>query len=231
VGPARIGYGTVIAAGTICRRDCPEGGRLLTAAQPADQGENSRNFVPGRYGNIGRKVLNNLTYIANILALKTWYLHVRQPFFRRMTLGEALFEGVMEVLQQAAQERLNRFRNLAEKMESSLLLLPGVNDRQKREELAAQQCELSANWPEVEGCFTCGQEEAIGTERRNIFLDRIEEKIVKTDSDYLSMIQTLDQQTTGTGTAWLQEIVDILTRQALTYLPACEKSKNKRPHA
>jgi len=148
-----------------------------------------------------------------------------------MTLGEALFEGAMEVLQQAVQERLNRFRNLAEKMESSLLLLPVANDRQRSEDLAAQQSELSANWPEVEGCFTCGQEEAIGTERRNIFLDRIEEKIVKTDSDYLSIIQTLDPQTAGLGTAWLQEIVDILTRQALTYLPACEKSKNKRPHA
>jgi UDP-N-acetylglucosamine/UDP-N-acetylgalactosamine diphosphorylase len=223
VGPARIGYGTVIAAGAIYRRDCPEGGMLLTADQEAGTEGRTGNFVPGRYGDIRRKVFNNLVYIANLLALKAWYIHVRQPFFLKMTLGAALFEGTMELLQQAVQERLNRFRNFAEKMESSLLLLSGINNLEKREELAAQQRDLLANWPEIEGSFSSGLEDAIGTENRDAFLEGIERKIEETGSDYIQTIQALELQTAAQGTAWLLKIVDTLTRRALTHLPACRK--------
>jgi UDP-N-acetylglucosamine/UDP-N-acetylgalactosamine diphosphorylase len=223
VGPARIGYGAVIAAGVIYRRDCPEGGRLLTADPAAEMEEDAGDFVPGRYGDIRRKVLNNLIYIANLLALKEWYIHVRQHFFRKATLGPALFEGAMEVLKQAVQERLSRFRGFAEKMESSLLLLSGMNDRKKREELAVQQREFLANWPEIEGCFSSGPEDAIGKENRNAFLGEIERKIKEAGSDYIQTIQSLESKTAAQGSAWLLEIVDNLTRQALMHLPSYRK--------
>lgn len=223
VGPARIGYGTVIAAGTVCRRDCPEGGRLLTMTPIAEREPNSREFIPGRYGDIGRKVLNNLIYISNLLALKVWYFHVRQPFFRKTTMGAALFEGAMDVLQQAIGERLNRLRLFAEKMEASLALLSHMNDRRKRERLAARQRELLTNWPTIEDILSSGRENAIGTEARKNFLDRIQQKSIGGDCDYIQTIQSLDPQTARMGTAWLQEVVETLTRQALAHLPSCRK--------
>src|SRR5512137_1854447 len=80
VGPAVIGYGTVIAAGTDCRKDCPEGSKLLI-------GENNafteKTFHMCFYGSINRRVYNNILYLANLLALRQWYIHIRQPFFHR----------------------------------------------------------------------------------------------------------------------------------------------------
>jgi bifunctional UDP-N-acetylglucosamine pyrophosphorylase / glucosamine-1-phosphate N-acetyltransferase len=227
VGPARIGYGTIIAAGAVYRRDCLEGDRLLTGTSEVSAEEHSGEFVPERYGFIARKVFNNVVYIANLLALKAWYLSVRQPFFRKSALGAALFEGVLEVLQSAIQERLNRFRQFAEKMESSLLLLPAVKDRGKREKMAAQQRELSVKWPEVEACFSCGQEDLSGGEIREAFLVRIDATTAQANTDYLSLISALEPQTAALGTAWLQDIVDTLTRQALTHLPTCRQESIK----
>ena len=63
VGPARIAYGTVIPAGTICRRDILEEGTLYAAPQP--QGE-TRFIVVGVYRSINRIVKNNLIYIGNL---------------------------------------------------------------------------------------------------------------------------------------------------------------------
>ncbi|PIP06874.1 MAG: UDP-N-acetylglucosamine pyrophosphorylase, partial [Syntrophobacteraceae bacterium CG23_combo_of_CG06-09_8_20_14_all_50_8] len=47
-------------------------------------------------GDIRKKVYNNIVYIANILALKQWYFHVRRPFFLKWDLGEEFFGGVMD---------------------------------------------------------------------------------------------------------------------------------------
>ena len=90
VGPARIGFGTAIAAGTIWRGDCPEGGRLLKGdARPPS----SEPFHPGLYGDVGRRVTNNVLYIANLLALRQWYIHVRRPFFRDRGNGRGPLAG------------------------------------------------------------------------------------------------------------------------------------------
>ncbi|TFF88469.1 MAG: UDP-N-acetylglucosamine pyrophosphorylase, partial [Promethearchaeota archaeon] len=69
VGPTRIGFGTVIAAGVIYRGDCPQGHKLLTkkVSQKKD-----RDFYPGLYWSVKRRVVNSIYYIANIIALRQW---------------------------------------------------------------------------------------------------------------------------------------------------------------
>ena len=91
VGPARIGFGTVIAAGSVWRGDCPEGGKLLRGErdQPALRGA----FHPGLYGDIRRRVTNNILYLANLLALRQWYLHVRVLLPRRSGDGGGALSG------------------------------------------------------------------------------------------------------------------------------------------
>jgi UDP-N-acetylglucosamine/UDP-N-acetylgalactosamine diphosphorylase len=66
VGPLRIDYGTVITAGTVWRRDSV-GAMLLHGGEgrPLRQG-----YRAGSYGDIRRKVYNNIIYIANLLALE-----------------------------------------------------------------------------------------------------------------------------------------------------------------
>ena len=90
VGPARIGFGTVIAAGTIWRGDCPEGGKLLRGeGRPVS----AEAFHPGLYGDIRRKVTNNIVYLANLLALRQWYTPCARRFPRGSGDGRGALPG------------------------------------------------------------------------------------------------------------------------------------------
>ncbi len=67
--------------GTVYRKDSPEGGKLRKGNHDARR----RRFPPGLYCAVSRKVRNNIFYIAHLIALKEWYLHVRCPsFFRKL---------------------------------------------------------------------------------------------------------------------------------------------------
>jgi len=215
VGPARIGYGTVIAAGTVWRGDCPEGGALLSVTGR----DVRRSFTPGLYGDIRRRVLNNLHYIANLLALRQWYLHVRQPFFRGQDLGAALFDGATQVLESALAERIVRFEALAEKMETSLRGLESRADATACAPIVRQQRALLTGWPRLKALLTSGGEASTAPERREAFVNRIAESAGT--SGYLAAVQSLDAPTAAAGTAWLQDIVDTVVDRSLSILPEC----------
>ncbi|NOQ19408.1 MAG: hypothetical protein GQ571_05495, partial [Desulfobacterales bacterium] len=66
VGPCRLAYGTTVAAGAIVRKDELRTGRLLLGR--TEKG-GSLPYKPGRYRNEKRVVVNNIVYIANLIAL------------------------------------------------------------------------------------------------------------------------------------------------------------------
>ncbi len=115
VGPSRIAFGTVIAAGGICRRDILEEGRLHVPAAPP---EKTIPFESGRYGNIGRIVHNNLVYIGNIRALKAWYQHIRVRFIRD-EFDQAVYDGALVNLDLILNERFQRLEKLIGQAESA----------------------------------------------------------------------------------------------------------------
>jgi len=78
VGPIRLGYGNVVAAGSILRKDCPQDHQLIFDMQ---QIRGIRNFKPAAYPNLRRILENNILYLANINALQAWYKNIRKPFF------------------------------------------------------------------------------------------------------------------------------------------------------
>lgn len=213
VGPVRIGYGTVIAAGTVCRKDCPEGGNLLNEGNNLPR---EKMFHPGFYGDIRVRVYNNIYYLANLLALRQWYIHVRQPFFQPDQQGEQLYAGATEKLDSAISERLRQFQALSEKMERSLELGKDLLRGGRREMLLGQQGELLKNWPAIEGCFTGGYEEVVDLKNRDTFLSIIHRQLKEEGKNYIKVIQGLDSRTSTIGTTWLQNIVDNITNMALT---------------
>lgn len=111
VGPARIAYGCVIAAGGICRKDILEDNQLHIPAAPV---EKTVSFQPGVYGNIDRIVKNNLIYIGNIRALKAWYENVRVLFIRD-DFDRACHAGALANLDLILRERFQRLEQLAAK--------------------------------------------------------------------------------------------------------------------
>jgi hypothetical protein len=218
VGPARIGFGTVIAAGTIWRRDCPEGGKLLR--------ENGRyvsteDFHPGLYSDICRQVTNNIVYLANLLALRQWYTHVRCAFPGDEEMGDALCRGAMETLEMAIAERLTRFQALAEKMKTAQGLAERVLPKETRGIILVQQREFHDRWPEVNACLTDRREEIAGLEARDDFLERLTTAITAQGSDYVRVIQSLDVNARSLGVAWLKQVVDAAAERALALVPAC----------
>jgi len=112
VGPTRIAYGSVIAAGGICRKDLLEEGQLYIPAAPA---EKTMPFESGVYGNIDRIVKNNLLYIGNIRALKAWYQNIRVLFIRD-EFDQAVFDGALANLDLILKERFQRLEKLTEKV-------------------------------------------------------------------------------------------------------------------
>ncbi len=217
VGPVRIGYGTVIAAGTVYRRDCPEGGKLLIEK---DDAARDRTFHMGFYGNISRQIFNNISYLGNLLALREWYIHVRHPFFQLQEMGEGLYGGLMDALGTMIEERLNRFRALSEKMEISMASGEKIPDKRRQKTLLKQKKEFHANWPEIETCFKSGHEKEIDEKNRDDFIRMVYRKLKKEEKDYLKFIKNLDKREAIMGTQWLQNIVDGLTGYSLSHLPS-----------
>ncbi len=216
VGPVRISYGTVIAAGTVCRRDCVEPKRLVTERDTTIRKD---YFHAGFYGDINHRVYNNICYIANLLALRQWYFHVRQPFFQVQDMGSELYAGAMDKLDIAIEERLKRFKVLSGKMEMSIELGINLLRKEGKENLFKQKKEFSENWPKLEATFTEGREKTVGLKNRDEFIRIVHDRI-KDYNDYIKVIQGLDRNVSVLGTAWLQNIVDHVTNAALDNLPS-----------
>lgn len=216
VGPVRIGYGTVIAAGTIWRRDCADEGKLLSGQ--VERNEESE-YHPGFYGDIRRRVSNNIRYIANLLALRQWYIHVRSTFVAHDRLDADLFRGARETVETAILERLRQLENLSAKMGESIALGERILAGSRRDAILRRKREFSEKWPELRHCLTEGHESGIALRDRDAFLE-IVDRGKSAGTDYIPFIRNLDGAEAALGTRWLEAIVEETIGEALTALPS-----------
>ncbi|HBH87938.1 MAG TPA: UDP-N-acetylglucosamine pyrophosphorylase [Syntrophaceae bacterium] len=219
IGPSRIGYGTVIAAGTVYRQDFPEGGKLI---RQGDTSLRETEFIAGYYGSLKRRLSNNVYYITNLLALKEWYAHVRQPFFQLHDMGQELYEGLQDTLDIAIKERLKRLKDLSEKMKVSVEIAQRIHEKNTMQEtLLRQKSEFCKNWGKIEEVFTGRHEQSVDTKNRDTFVTIIHDKINEEDN-YIKVIQGLDKDTSTLGTSWLQNIVNHITNTIFNLVPSCD---------
>jgi UDP-N-acetylglucosamine/UDP-N-acetylgalactosamine diphosphorylase len=217
VGPARIGFGTVIAAGEVWRGDCPEGGRLLSGEKKT---LSEQPFYPGLYVDIKKRVLNNILYYANLLALRQWYVHVRSLFSERTMQGGFLDEGAREVIRGAAFERIYRFRILAEKMDRSIELAKSFLPESLHAKVILREAEFRDRWGDLEESLTSRREEKVGEKKRDEFTAALVDTGMGTAKDYLRTIASLDQGAVALGSGWMQEVVGDVFKRALSTLPS-----------
>ena len=205
VGPIRLGYGTVVAAGSTLREDVLEDGKFVVAGpHPGTE----RDFVPHTYRNVNRVVRNNIVYLANLEALAHWYKKVRQPFFADQEMGSLVFEGALEVLSLAKEERSKRLIAMAEKVPVS-----NAAGRQLRGRVA-EVCASFSEDPAVSG----GEE----------FLAALHLATADSTDDYIQTIQHLTPELSAMGVQWLQQIVDALCGRAGTLLRSLDLFCDKR---
>lgn len=200
VGPTRLGFGNVVAAGSILRKDYLEENKLII-------GKTHRgkviDFKRNYYSDIGRIVANNAIYLANLKALSDWYTHIRKEFLKNEEFGERIYEGLMEMLDTAFEERIKRLRQLANK-------LTGENKQEKELKEGINLLEeLFFQKQEVEGIKNLREEF-----KREILCR------MNTCSEYTEVIKSLPEKIARVGTLWLYGVVEHYLRRTQEFLPS-----------
>ena len=195
VGPVTVGYGSVIAAGSVLRGDVPDGQLAIVGSPPSTQVP----FNQSIYRDVNPLVAKNVVYIANLRALQEWYQRARAPFFAAQELGELIYEGTLEILAAAMSERGKRLEAMVAKVS------PDDEDRARLREHIAELCRVLLTeplaTPSPEELFTVlAQAAASGT-------------------PYIAAVRNLSPNYVATSTAWLEEIVEELWTRSVALLP------------
>jgi len=208
VGPTRIEYGTLIAAGTICRRDVAKPGRLVFG----ETGRTVREYPyeGGAYGDVSRILANNLAYLGNLHALLQWYTHVRPLFMRNDPFDAACLHGAQAVLRGMIAERMSRMTDLSERMAKSLKLAGKRSSKAAAAGPYAMQKKLLQRWPKMAPRFAAVQESATRREERDRFLAAFDGR--KKSASYPEAVKALSASAKAGGTAWLQSVVDSVVK-------------------
>jgi bifunctional UDP-N-acetylglucosamine pyrophosphorylase/glucosamine-1-phosphate N-acetyltransferase len=180
VGPCRLAFGTIIAAGSINRRDELREGRLILEASKSG----NVSYTPGIYIGMERIIRNNVIYIANLAALMQWYIHVRSQFISD-EFPEALWNGLKEKLNMAIRERIKRLKAF----------------------YLQKETRLSDKWPAMEADLISLQHREGIIRQRDLFLEKIATGIETFGKDYIAVIKNLGGDA-EIGTRWLLGILD-----------------------
>jgi len=200
VGPLRLGYGCLTAAGSVIRKNELRNERLILGGGFKEVSLPRRMGV---YSNVEIILNNNVLYIAGLISLKAWYHHVRSLFVHDYFSGE-LLSGMQKNLDDCIDERIKRLKIFHKKLLISRKILSSTRGRQtkavclhdtaivlleKSEDLFKQ--EISSDQMTMDG---------------ESFVRGVELEIQHSGSDYISVIQNLDPHVAGTGSLWLHSI-------------------------
>ncbi len=208
VGPLRIGYGNVVAAGSILRQDYPGDNQLIF---DTPQPHGTRDFIPAAYPNLRRILENNILYLANLKALETWYTEIRKPFFEAQEFGTFIFNGAMKQLSLAAKERLKRLKTMTQKAAPPSLKQPKsepINDEQT----------LYQHMKDIEGVLCEKIQDDTVAKAQEVFLRAFLQSAGNKPGPYIETIQKLPPDVSAKGVQWLQGIVDYYCQRISTVL-------------
>jgi UDP-N-acetylglucosamine/UDP-N-acetylgalactosamine diphosphorylase len=207
VGPVKIDFGAVLPAGVICRQDCPSG-QTINPLTPRGKKQKTAALI---HKEISRKVQRNIEYIANLIALKQWYLHARRLFFS--DAQRDLYTGAVGVLDNAVVERIKQFNVFGEKIRESL-----AGDGKKHSVKSSDNKKLFiSHWPAAEDFLLRCSPESIRPNERDALLRTLRSSADRGNT-YLETIQSLDLTQAEKGSAWLKSITDTITLSCLKLL-------------
>lgn len=186
VGPLRLNFGITVAAGTILRKDELREDRMIFGGTPREGNVSARGM---RLGGTVRTIENNIVYLANLAALRRWYVDVRVLFVGER-FPEELHAGLVQTLDRAIAERLKRLKQFFEIMEKRDLL---------------------ERWPEFADTYCKRLEQPGDAAKRDSFLETLTGKAQEKEKVYLQTIASLAEEEAAAGTAWLQGLVEETT--------------------
>jgi hypothetical protein len=215
VGPCRLAYGVTVAAGTIIRKDELRPWRLIFGgAAPVGNAP----YKPARHRIPKRVAVNNIVYIANLIALNQWYGQVRRLFISE-DFPQALLSGLKQKLDLAISERINRLEALCHKMIKNMEKYAD-NKPERLPPVRNQIKELGQHWTSLKDLLNQRKTDEGDISQRDFFLEKIQKHIVKSGADYIAVIQGLAPSDGAIATKWLQGIVDRVVNDALKLIPS-----------
>ena len=194
VGPLRVGFGTVLGAGSLLRDDVPDGQFVITESS---QAINRPVATPGKISarRLAIVVHHNVNYIAQLRALRLWYTNVRAAL-----VGQTeLIKAAVVVLDGAIEERVGRLRRFA----------TAIDPQQESHRQVPERIESLI-------------EVALATELT--VDQAVVDAMVAQEQPYLESLKALDEETVAAGSAWLQGCVDSIITVALATIPALDCS-------
>ena len=156
-------------------------------------------------------VINNIIYIANLIALKHWYGQVRRLFISEL-FPQPLLDALQDKIGLALAERIER-------LEAVCLKFPDTAGQSEPSKSAKMEAELVKRWPDLKATFLTQQTHGGAAELRDPFLKKVDQGIANFGSNYLAVIQGLDPSDSGRGTRWLQGIIDDIILASKAIMP------------
>ena len=209
VGPCTLAFGTVTAAGTICRKDELRPDRLIASGIKRDI---NIPYITSSISNVKKIAGANIRYVANLLALNQWYDYVRTAFFSSR-FPETLYSGLKQKLFMAIDERLTQFKTFCMNFDINL----DVSGKSTNIMLAS---DLKERWDELENYLQESKKIRSYTQYSDSFLESLQDAIQKEGKNYIPVIKGLPKEVTENGTLWLQGLVDKIINDSSDIIPS-----------
>jgi hypothetical protein len=216
VGPVKIGYGCISAAGSIIRKNEWENDRLLLG------GTFKAASIPRQYNiynNPAQIFNNNICYIAGLISLQHWYKHVRVLFTDNDFAKEALHKGMIETLDCCIEERIHRLKIFCEKLKPSKNNLLKKN-RDKKSKSILIHDKVMELFEDVQKIFNNESKNFQINREGEKFIEILEKKINTLSNNtlsknYIKTIQSLNGDECEKGSQWLFGIEQSMTEKLL----------------
>jgi len=203
VGPRTLAFGTVTAAGTICRRDEQRlgclifGGAMKSGAIPMGKRQ---------FRDVKTIFEKNCLYIQSLISLLAWYQQIRPLFLSKDPLFKALLSGMQATLKGCIEERMKRLDGFCMSLKSSggnaLGQADGSPPLMTPHEAVIQQW-VKTKYQMEKVAFVNPLPRAPDS-----FVDHILRGIAHQGSHYIRVIQSLSPTARAMGMTWLKEICD-----------------------
>lgn len=119
VGPVTIGFGTVLGAGSVYRRDRGEGKLVYGETLPPREVD----FDPTVQRRAVDRMQRSLVYLGNLAALRTFHLGPRRRLAGDDPFGRAMVDAAVALLDAAAVERVRQVERLVAGLAASAAAL------------------------------------------------------------------------------------------------------------
>jgi acetyltransferase-like isoleucine patch superfamily enzyme len=190
VGPIEVGFGTILAAGSVYRRDYADGLLVVGEAQEPRVLTIDAKVARG----LDKKVKRSKRYIGHLLALEAWYREVRRASAAN-DFDRALIDAAIAAIGDGVRERMTQVDRLFESRRSTSAEKSAVPSSTESDETA---------WIRAR--------EVIQAHRYvedRVARDRVAAAL-SPGKGHLEWLSTLESEVVGAVETWLTSIVDAI---------------------